>query len=205
MKKGSKTVKKTETCGEKTCVVTRQVFSRKEMLRFVVAPDGNLFFDVSCKLPGRGIWLVSDQRVLKEALTKHVFQKVTHRLVKSPENMEGIVVEQLKTKVLSLLGLCRRAGILEVGFDASKETVMQGQCVLAFESVDASNREHNRLFRKTDPFPVYTFFTREELGKALGMSTCVYVTVKESALTDDLRCMADKLIHFLNKTDKVKG
>lgn len=205
MKKGPKTVKKAEACGEKTCVVTRQVFSRKNMLRFVVAPDGNLFFDVSCKLPGRGIWLVPDQEVLKEALTKHVFQKVTRRLVKAPENMEDIVIGQLKAKVLSLLGLCRRAGILGIGFDASKEIIMAGQCAFAFESVDASNREHNRLFRETDPFPVCTLFSREELGMTLGMATCVYVAVKDSALTDDLRCMADKLIHFLNKTDKVKG
>jgi predicted RNA-binding protein YlxR (DUF448 family) len=40
------------------------------MMRFVVSPDGHLVADVLGKLPGRGIWVSSNQQALQKAVKK---------------------------------------------------------------------------------------------------------------------------------------
>lgn len=205
MNKTPKIVKKPAATGEKTCAVTRQVLSRRDMLRFVVAPDGKLFFDAACKLPGRGIWLVPDQNVLKEAIQKRVFQKNAHQLAHIPNDIIDIVTEQLKKQTMSLLGLCRKAGVLGIGFEGTKEIVTAGQCRIAFENPDASAREHERLFRPDDSFFVCRALSRDELGAALGIGACVYVAATQSALADELHDAARKLTYFLDTTGNKKG
>ncbi len=45
------------------------------MLRFVVAPEGRVVFDVTATLPGRGLWLSARPGVLHQAIRRGVFAR----------------------------------------------------------------------------------------------------------------------------------
>src|ERR1700687_4170321 len=49
------------------CAVTRQVRPIDELIRFVVAPSGEVMADLKRKLPGRGLWLSASHRGGAEA------------------------------------------------------------------------------------------------------------------------------------------
>ena len=47
---------------ERTCIVTRRAAAPAELIRFVVAPDGEVVADLKGRLPGRGAWVTATRR-----------------------------------------------------------------------------------------------------------------------------------------------
>lgn len=182
--------------GTKTCFVTKAVHPRDEMLRFVVSPDKTVYFDVAEKLPGRGMWLSTDRRLLAQAMTKRLFYKAAHGSVKIPDDLIETVEKQLHQRCLTLLALCRKAGLMAVGFEAVKKEVATGSAVAAFEALDASSREQTKLYRTTDTFPVFALFNREELGQITGQEAATHVLLKHGRLSEEAASAAYKLTLF---------
>ena len=57
------------------CAVTRQVRPIDELIRFVVAPSGEVIPDLKRKLPGRGLWVSASRQAVAEAVRRHQFSK----------------------------------------------------------------------------------------------------------------------------------
>src|SRR6202166_5454861 len=57
------------------CAVTRQVRPIDELIRFVVAPSGEVVADLKRKLPGRGLWISASRRAVAEGARRHQFSK----------------------------------------------------------------------------------------------------------------------------------
>src|ERR1700710_2163906 len=57
------------------CAVTRQVRPIDELIRFVVAPSGEVIADLKRKLPGRGLWVSASHRAVAEAVRRNHFNK----------------------------------------------------------------------------------------------------------------------------------
>ena len=53
------------------CAVTREVRPIGELIRFVVAPTGEVIPDLKRKLPGRGLWVSASRRTVAEAGRRH--------------------------------------------------------------------------------------------------------------------------------------
>ena len=49
------------------CAVSREVRPIDELIRFVVAPSGEVIADLKRKLPGRGLWVMASRRAVAEA------------------------------------------------------------------------------------------------------------------------------------------
>lgn len=86
-------------------------------------------------------------------------------------------------KLLSLLGICRRAGKLSCGHDAAVGSVKSRSAKLCLLSSDASPRLRKEMERETSfderNIPVKTLFsTMNEIGKATGLKSAV-VTVND--------------------------
>ena len=52
------------------CIVTREVKDEAELIRFVRSPDGVAVPDLARKLPGRGVWVSLDRKMLAEAVAQ---------------------------------------------------------------------------------------------------------------------------------------
>src|SRR5580693_10102098 len=57
------------------CAVSREVRPIDELIRFVVAPSGEVMADLKRKLPGRGLWISASRRTVAEAVKRHQFSK----------------------------------------------------------------------------------------------------------------------------------
>ena len=57
------------------CAVSREVRPIDELIRFVVAPSGDVIPDLKRKLPGRGLWVSASRRTVAEAVRRHQFSR----------------------------------------------------------------------------------------------------------------------------------
>ncbi|MBR2589919.1 MAG: ribosomal L7Ae/L30e/S12e/Gadd45 family protein [Clostridia bacterium] len=76
------------------------------------------------------------------------------------------------SKLLSMLGLARRAGKLSLGHDAVMEDIARGRAQLIVLAADASARveremQRELLFQKSRAKLVRTKYTMEQMGTAL--------------------------------------
>lgn len=74
----------------RTCVVTREKLEKKDLIRVVRTPDGEVVIDESGKLNGRGAYLKKDIDVINKAEKNKILNKHLEVEVKSD------VFEELK-------------------------------------------------------------------------------------------------------------
>lgn len=78
------------------CVATQEMRPKKELLRIVRTPDGEVVYDPSGKKPGRGTYLSKDQEAVEKArkqniLAKHLSAEVKDELY--AELLEAVAKE----------------------------------------------------------------------------------------------------------------
>lgn len=93
-------------------------------------------------------------------------------------------------KLLSLLGMCRRAGRLSCGHYAAIGSVRSKSAKLCLLSSDASQRLRNEIEREADfegrAIPVrHLLSTMDEIGKATGLKSAV-VTVNDEGFAKSM-------------------
>lgn len=179
--------------GLKVCLVTKKTLPRKEMLRFVISPAGDVVFDVSERLPGAGFWVAADKKTLDLAVSKKLFSKAAGRSVQIPVSLSETVEKELKEYCVSLLCLARKAGLLVLGFENVKKSLSFAEVGMAFEASDSVSNRKNSLYRPTDDFPVFSFLSREELGQTTRQNIQAHVLVLKSKLADKLIQTAQKI------------
>jgi uncharacterized protein len=77
------------------CVVTNERFEKKQLLRVVKTPEGNVIFDKTGKANGRGAYVSKDLKVIEKAKKTNILEK--HLETKIPES----VYEELKEEILN--------------------------------------------------------------------------------------------------------
>ena len=60
----------------RSCVITKEKLPKKELIRVVRTPDGEVIIDVSGKANGRGAYLKKDIEVIKKAKNNKVLNRV---------------------------------------------------------------------------------------------------------------------------------
>jgi uncharacterized protein len=57
------------------CIVTQEMKPKKELLRIVRSPEGEVFLDPTSKKSGRGAYISNDQAVIDEAEKKGILSR----------------------------------------------------------------------------------------------------------------------------------
>ena len=60
---------------QRTCVACRQTKNKKQLVRYVVAPDGAVLVDYRQRLPGRGAYTCISTQCLLDAVKRNSFQR----------------------------------------------------------------------------------------------------------------------------------
>jgi predicted RNA-binding protein YlxR (DUF448 family) len=166
------------------CAVTRAVLPETQLIRFVAAPDGSVVADVKAKLPGRGIWVGAERRLVAEAVKRNVFQRGLKQPLAPPADLPDRVGGRLKEAALGRLGLARKAGVVVAGF-AKVETAIANESlagvILAADAAgDAVRRIAQALYRKfggQSRVTLLRLFRSEELSLALGRPNVIHAAV----------------------------
>lgn len=180
---------------ERRCLVSGTVRPVEEMVRFVVGPDGMVVPDVEGKLPGRGLWITADRALIEKAVAKQRFKAAGGT---APADLADVTAGLLHQKLLSLIGLARRAGNLLAGFDVIDRAVAKGETVaLLIEAADGAadgrRKLMSRIGAQNGPVPVCDRFDRAALSQAVGRENATHLAVKRSRLAEKIRLEMTRL------------
>src|ERR1700757_385290 len=151
---------------ERRDIVTGEVMDEARLIRFVAGPDAVVVPDLARKLPGRGIWVAADRASVETAAKKGLFSRAAKaKLAAAPELADQIEM-LLRRRLLSGLGLARRAGDLTSGFEKVSAAINAGRAAWLIEASDGAadgRRKLLALARKQSRPPglVGVFFATE--------------------------------------------
>src|SRR5437879_9080606 len=99
------------------CAVTRQVRPIDELIRFVVAPSGEVIPDLKRKLPGRGLWVSASRQTVAEAVRRHQFSKGFKREVRVSLSLPADTEALLVRSATEALAMAAKAGQVGAGLN----------------------------------------------------------------------------------------
>ena len=79
---------------ERMCVVTREKFPKKELIRVVKNKEGEVFVDESGKQNGKGAYLKKDKDVIEKAKKNKILDRILE--VNIPESVYEDLIEIIK-------------------------------------------------------------------------------------------------------------
>ncbi|MGE5548307.1 MAG: RNA-binding protein [Solirubrobacterales bacterium] len=186
---------------ERRCIVTGAVRPKKELLRFVVAPTGEVVPDMDRRLPGRGIWLSPRRDVVNTAVSKRLFAKAARRQVTAAADLADRVEALLVKRCLDAIGLARRAGQAVCGFEKVRAELAGGRTAVLIEAKDAAEGGKDKIRgqargrgadSQAEPgdaagtpaggVPVIELFDGAELGAVFGRDHAVHVAMGPGTL-----------------------
>ena len=78
----------------RSCLVTKEKLPKKELIRIVRTPEGNVIIDESGKANGRGAYLKKDLEVITKARKSKILNRVLE--VEVPDALFDELVDMLK-------------------------------------------------------------------------------------------------------------
>lgn len=167
-----------EASRERRDVVSGEVMAEARLIRFVAGPEGAVVPDLARKLPGRGVWVAADRAALEAAVKKNLFARSAKAPLKAAPDLPDQVARLLRARVLSGLGLARRAGDLICGFEKVSAAVAGGRAAWLIEASDSAADGRRKILalarRQSNPPEVVGVFATAELGLALGGENVVH-------------------------------
>jgi len=173
------------------CAVTREVRPIGELIRFVVAPSGEVVADLKRKLPGRGLWVSASRQAVAEAVRRHQFSKGFKREVRVAPTLAADTEVLLVRFVTEALAMAAKAGQVVSGFgkvaDALERRQVQGAIKALIHAsdgaadgirkLDAMVRQNAGIGEETPEIPVIAPLTSEQLDLALGRSNVIHAAL----------------------------
>ncbi|PWC34389.1 hypothetical protein TSO352_15960 [Azospirillum sp. TSO35-2] len=182
------------------CIASGTVHPKGGMIRFVIAPDGEVVPDLEEALPGRGLWVTADRDALAKAMSKSVFAKAARRAVKVPPDLAERLDRLLERRCLNGLGLARRAGHVLAGYEKVREALKANQVgragpppALLVEAADGSLDQRGKVTALAPSLPVIDLFVSSALAAALGRDHAVHAVVARGRLASGLARDAARL------------
>lgn len=186
---------------ERFCVVTRTVKPVDELIRFVVGPDG-VVPDLKRKLPGRGLWITADGKILADAITRKAFARGFKREVKVPSNLGALTEQLLVQFVLDALAIAGKAGLVPAGFAKAEAALMRDRVVGLLHASEAAPDGVKKLTGvlrsrpDADRIVVIRAFSSAQLDLALGRANVVHAALLAGPPSDTFLARFQRLERF---------
>jgi uncharacterized protein len=204
------------------CAVTRQVRPIDELIRFVVAPQGEVIADIKRKLPGRGLWISASRQVVAEAVRRHQFGKGFRREVRVAATLAADTEALLVRSAVEALAIAAKAGQVVSGFGKVEDALVrrQAQQKASIEALIHASDGAADGIRKLDAlvgpnggngdelreFPIVTALTSEQLDLALGRSNVIHAALLAGSASRTFLSRCHVLVRYrLADDDKTAG
>lgn len=170
-----------EAARERRDIVSGEVMEEARLIRFVPGPDGLVVPDLARKLPGRGLWVAADRGSVETAAKKGLFSRAAKAKLQAPPDLADQVESLLRRRVLSSLGLARKAGDLTSGFEKVSAAIQSGKVAWLIEASDGAEDGRRKILaaaRKAATAPrLLGAFNSDELGLALGGENVIHTAL----------------------------
>ncbi len=176
---------------QRTCIVCRQTRDKKQLIRYVVAPNGTIQVDYRQRLPGRGAYTCFSAQCLLDAVNKKYFQRCFKKNEFSTDSAE--LIEQLKTavsqKILNLIGMSRKSGQLISGsnmvIDALRKKSSIAAVIIA-EDISLEIGKKIAALAERDHISTAHLYNKQMIGQMLGKEERSVIAVQAGLLADSL-------------------
>jgi uncharacterized protein len=163
---------------ERRDIVTGEVMDETRLVRFVAGPGGVVVPDLARKLPGRGIWVAATREAVETAGKKGLFARAAKAKLTASADLADQVETLLHSRLLSALGLARKAGDLTFGFEKVLAVVGQGKAAWLIEASDGAEDGRRKVLAAARRAPsqprVLATFSSSELSLALGAPNVIH-------------------------------
>ena len=171
-----------ETGPERTCLATKEVRSKAELIRFVTGPDGSVVPDIAGKLPGRGYYVTANRDALESAVGKKMFARGAKTDVTVPDGLVQQIEDQLTRRVIDLISLARKSGKAVAGYEKVKSWLDREEAQVLIQASDGSERGKSKL--STPHFGSFIgWLTADELGLAFGRQIVIHGALASGGLS----------------------
>ena len=178
------------------CSLTGNILYIKKMLLFRAMND-YLVCDVNAKLHEKGIWCNPSRCDIEKAIRNQVFDKIFKKKLKIQSSFIEIIESNLKLKVLNLIGLSKKAGLLEIGYDKVVKGFKNNNIDVIL--IAKEDKKLNNTFVKIiddRKILLNKSFSRTEIAKAIGYKNVLCVALIISDLSATLKSDFYKLMRF---------
>jgi predicted RNA-binding protein YlxR (DUF448 family) len=201
---------------ERMCAVTRQVQPIDELIRFVVAPSGEVIADLKRKLPGRGLWVSASRKAVAEAVRRNHFGKGFRRDVRVSPTLAADTENLLVRSAVEALAMAAKARQVVSGFAKVEGALQQRQAVALIHAADGAAdgiRKLDAILRQnagkpaeSPEFPVIGVLTSEQLDLALGRSNVIHAALLAGAAGKTFLSRSQILVRYrMADDDKTAG
>ena len=186
---------------ERRCIVGGEVLPEGDLIRFAVAPDGQITPDIAAVLPGRGIWVRATRDALNTAAKKNLFAKAAKGQVKVAPDLADRVEALLVARMSADLGMARRSGQISLGFETVLQAVQSdAPPALRLEASDGAADGKRKLFgaahARGRKIETIDSLTSAELSLAVGRENVIHAALKSGRLQERLSFDAVRLRGF---------
>jgi uncharacterized protein len=166
---------------ERTCIVTREAMPADRLIRFVVAPDGEVVADIRRRLPGRGVHVTATATCVATAERKHLFAKTLEGVTKVSPGLAARVDLLLADRARQAVALARKAGTAVFGNSKVEQAIGRGGVIGLIHAAEASPDGVAALAsacRRAGVSPmVIRTFTSEQLDLAFGRTNVIHAAL----------------------------
>ncbi|MEA2941842.1 MAG: uncharacterized protein QOD09_2371 [Bradyrhizobium sp.] len=198
------------------CAVSREVRPIDELIRFVVAPSGEVIADLKRKLPGRGLWVSASRKTVAESVRRNQFSKGFRRDVRVSPTLAADTEKLLVRSVIEALAMAAKAGQMVAGFAKVEGALAQHQAVALIHAadgaadgirkLDAIIRQNPENAGKSREFPVVDVLTSEQLDLALGRSNVIHAALLAGSASKTFLSRSQTLVRYrMADDDKTAG
>ncbi len=189
---------------QRSCLGCRTSKDKSLLIRFVQTPEMEILPDLENKLPGRGAYTCIDKRCLAAAVEQRQFKRsFKHDVsVMSAEQLVEFVRQQLHGRIIGLIGLANKAGLVTGGgsmvSDALKGKKKPGLVIVA---TDVSEAIGSKLIHAAEAHrvPHRTAVTKDDFGAILGKAPRSAVAVASGGFVAQLVKAIDRYRNFLGE------
>lgn len=189
---------------QRSCLGCRTSKDKNLLLRFVQTPDMEILPDLDSRLPGRGAYTCISMKCLAAAVDQRQFKRsFKHDVTVMPsEQLVEYVRRQLYSRIIGLIGLANKAGLVISGgsmvSDALKGRQKPGLVMVASDVSEAigekivhSATSHNVVHR--------TVVTKDDFGDILGKAPRSAIAVSSGSFAQQLLKAIDRYRNFLGE------
>jgi predicted RNA-binding protein YlxR (DUF448 family) len=198
------------------CAITRAVRPIGELIRFVVAPSGEVIPDLKRKLPGRGLWVSASRQAVAEAVRRNQFGKGFKRDVRVAPTLAADTENLLERSAIEALAMAAKAGQVVSGFSKVEGALEQRQAQALIHAsdgaadgirkLDAMVRQNAGNDDESREFPVVTALTSEQLDLALGRSNVIHAALLAGPASKTFLSRSHVLVRYrMADDDKTAG
>jgi hypothetical protein len=191
------------------CAVSRDVRPIDELIRFVVAPSGEVVADLKRKLPGRGLWVSASRKMVAEAIRRHQFGRGFKRDVRVPATLAADTEVLLERFVVDALAMAAKAGQVISGFtkvaDALERPAPGAVRALihatdgaadGIRKLDAVVRQKGRNNGHSAEVRIVNVLTSEQLDLALGRANVIHAALLAGPASDTFLSRSQMLVRY---------